>query len=143
MAGTTAAVDYLAAIGADAGDDRRGRLVAAMQRIFDYEQGLSARLTAGLASLPGVRVQGITDPSALDRRVPTVSFTHERKAPAETAAALAERNIFVWSGHNYALEAAESLGINASGGAVRIGAVHYNSADEIDAVLNDLEDILT
>jgi cysteine desulfurase family protein (TIGR01976 family) len=142
MAGTTAAVDYLAAIGADAGDDRRGRLVAAMQRIFDYEQGLSARLTAGLAALPGARVQGITEPAALTRRVPTVSFTHERKAPAEIAAALAERNIFVWSGHNYAVEAAEALGINATGGAVRIGAVHYNSADEIDTVLNALEDIL-
>ncbi len=142
MAGTTAAVDYLAAIGADAGAGRRGRLVAAMQRIFDYEQGLSTRLTAGLASLPGVRVQGITEPAALGRRVPTVSFTHEHKAPAEIAAALAERNIFVWSGHNYALEAAESLDINATGGAVRIGAVHYNSAAEIDTVLSALEDIL-
>jgi cysteine desulfurase family protein (TIGR01976 family) len=143
MAGTAAAVDYLADIAADAGSDRRSRLVAAMTRIFNYEQGLSARLTGGLASLRGVKVQGITDPAALARRVPTVSFTHDREAPGHIAEALASRNIFVWSGHNYALEAAEALGINAAGGAVRIGAVHYNSEDEIDAVLNALDDILT
>ena len=142
MAGTAGSVEYLAAIGADAGSDRRSRLVAAMHRIFDYEQGLSARLTGGLASLPGVTVQGIVEPAALVRRVPTVSFTHERKAPAHLAKSLAQRNIFVWSGHNYALEAAEALGIHAGGGAVRIGAVHYNSEEEIDAVLNALEDIL-
>jgi cysteine desulfurase family protein (TIGR01976 family) len=142
MAGTAAAIDYLAAVGAGAGSDRRSQLVAGMQRIFDYEQGLSSRLTSGLVSLPGVTVRGITDPAGLARRVPTVSFTHERVAPSTVAEALAGRNIFVWSGHNYAVEAAEALGINATGGAVRIGAVHYNSADEIDTVLNALEDIL-
>jgi selenocysteine lyase/cysteine desulfurase len=53
---------------------------------------------------------------------------------------MAQRNIFVWSGHNYALEAAKALGID---GAVRIGAVHYNSVGEIDTVLEALEQLLT
>jgi len=78
----------------------------------------------------------------LSRRVPTVSFTHSRVRPAAIAAALGERNIFVWSGHNYALEAARSLHILESGGAVRIGPVHYNSIAEIDRTLGELEAIL-
>lgn len=141
MAGIAAAVDYFAGIaGDDASGSRHDRLRKALGMITDYELELSAKLTGGLASIPGVKVQGITD--AMDRRVPTVSFTHERATPDSIAEQLAARNIFVWSGHNYALEAARALDIEDSGGAVRVGAVHYNSAEEIDYVLNSLEDIL-
>jgi cysteine desulfurase family protein (TIGR01976 family) len=141
MAGTAAAVDYFATIGAaQVPGDRRTQLEAALNLFFDYEQTLASRLIDGLQQLPGVKVQGITDADAMRRRVPTVSFTHGRHAPAEIAEAMAQRNIFVWSGHNYALEAAKALGID---GAVRIGAVHYNSVGEIDTVLEALEQLLT
>jgi len=142
MAGTAAAVDYFAWVGeamAEAGGSRREQIVAGLEMLFDYEKTLADRLIAGLKSLSGVRVLGITDPAAADRRVPTVSFVHARHAPAAIAKALAEKNIFVWNGHNYALEAAIALGINETGGGVRIGAVHYNSAEEIDVLLNALE----
>ena len=145
MAGTGAAVDYFADIGAtlsSATAGRRQRLLDAIEALFAYEQTLADRLVAGLLSIPGVSVQGISNPDAMHRRVPTVAFTHERHDPDAIAAALAERNIFVWSGHNYALEVARALGILDSGGAVRIGAVHYNTIDEIDTVLNALEDVL-
>ncbi len=143
-AGIASAIEYFAWIGssmAGAGD-RASALRAAMNLLFEYEKTLSARLLDGLASIRGVTVLGITNPEALDRRVPTVSFIHDRVASATIAESLAARNIFVWSGHNYALEAARALGIEASGGAVRIGAVHYNTAEEIDVVLNAVEDIL-
>jgi len=146
MAGVSATIDYFAWVGkemAAAAADRRSQLVAAMELLFDYEKQLARRLITGLQSLSGVRILGISDPAALDRRVPTISFVHDRHAPAEIAKALAERNIFVWNGHNYALEVARVLGIEATGGAVRIGAVHYNSADEIDTLLNALQDILS
>lgn len=147
MAGTAAAVDYLAWVGAtmaDAeGSGRRGQLSAGLGLLFDYEQQLAAQLIRGLQDISGVTVQGISAADALHRRVPTVSFTHDRHAPATIAAALAERNIFTWHGHNYALEAATALGIIASGGAVRIGAVHYNTAAEIDTALQALDAILT
>lgn len=145
MAGTAAAVDYFAWIGATmaaAGASRREQIVAGMQMLFNYEKQLADRLIAGLQSIAGVRVLGITDPLAADRRVPTVSFVHSQHTPAEIAKALGKKNIFVWNGHNYALEAAIALGIFATGGAVRIGAVHYNSADEIDVLLNALEAIV-
>ena len=74
--------------------------------------------------------------------MPTVSFIHESADPAGIAEALARRNIFVWSGHNYALEPARSLDIYDRGGAVRIGPVHYNNSNEINEALDALSDIL-
>ena len=145
MAGTAAAVDYFAWVGetmAGVSGNRREQLEAGLELLFDYEKQLADRLIAGLKSIPGVRVLGISDPNASDRRVPTVSFVHERHAPSDIASALAERNIFAWSGHNYALELAKVLNIHDSGGAVRIGAVHYNTPEEIDAVVAALQDIL-
>ena len=146
MAGTAAAVDYFAWIGrtqagAD-GADRRAAVHAALEFLFTYEKTLAERLIQGLEALDGVRVLGITDPAAMDRRVPTVAFTADGAHPDVIAEALAARGIFVWSGHNYAVEVAKSLGIYESGGAVRIGPVHYNTAGEIDALLESLDEVL-
>jgi selenocysteine lyase/cysteine desulfurase len=153
MAGTAAAVDYFAWIGetmANAyiegneryAEGRRRNVHAAMQCLFDYETTLARHLVEGLRQLPGVRVHGITGADAMKRRVPTVSFTALRVSSAEIAEALAKRNIFVWSGHNYAVEAARALGIYDSGGGVRVGPVHYNSIEELDRLLIALEEIL-
>ena len=145
MAGTTAAVDYFAWIGETmtaGASDRSGNIRAGMNLLQEYEQGLSEHLIDGLQALSGVTVQGITSPEAMSRRVPTVSFTHATSAPNDIARALAAENIFVWSGHNYAVEVAKSLGILESGGAVRVGPVHYNSHDEIDRCLGSLGSIL-
>ncbi len=145
MAGTTAAVDYLAWIGtsmAGAPAERKRAMRAATEMLFAYEQELSKRLVAGLQSLPGVTIRGITASDRMPWRVPTVSFTHATIPPDDIASALAQRNIFVWSGHNYAVEAAAALGILESGGAVRVGPVHYNRVEEIDALLEALAAII-
>jgi cysteine desulfurase family protein (TIGR01976 family) len=144
FAGITAAVDYFAWIGESmaGASGRRAALHAAMHTLFDYEKTLAARLIAGLQELDGVTVQGITASDALERRVPTVSFTHDRLAPDAIASALAQENIFAWSGHNYAVEVARALGLLESGGVVRIGPVHYNSAAEIDTTLEALRTII-
>ena len=149
MAGTAAAVDYFAWIGETYATEyqarnadypgRRGYVRAALQYLFDYERDLAARLIDGLQTLPGVTVQGITDPAGFNRRVPTVAFTAKDKSPLVIAEALASQGIFVWSGHNYALEVVRSLGLEADGGAVRVGPVHYNSIAEIDRLLTVLD----
>jgi selenocysteine lyase/cysteine desulfurase len=118
--------------------DRRDKLCAGMSAIAEYERGLSAYLVDGLRSLPGVTIHGITDADALSRRGPTVAFTHERRAPDDIARALAAANIFAWSGHNYAVEVAKSLGLYETGGAVRVGPVHYNTAAELDRLFEAL-----
>ncbi len=143
-AGTAAAVDYFAWIGETmAGvSGRRQAVRAAMDMLFDFEKELAAHLVDGLLDIDGVTVQGITASEALDRRVPTVSFTHASVASAHIAEALARENIFVWSGHNYAIEVAKMLGIYDTGGAVRIGPVHYNTIGEIDETLDALRRIV-
>lgn len=151
-AGVTAAVDHFAWIGetmAQAYHDRyahfegrRRHVHAAMDCLFDYEAGIATRLIDGLQQLPGVRVLGITDPAAMHRRVPTVSFVVDGDDPARIAKALSDDNIFVWNGHNYALEAARLLGIIDKGSGVRVGPVHYNTLDEVEQLLAALERIL-
>ena len=145
MAGTAAAVDYFAWVGetmAGGEGDRMQKVRAAMTCIAEHERDLSRYLVRGLEALPGVRIHGITSEEAMPRRGPTVAFTHESRAPADIARALALENIFAWSGHNYAVEVAKSLGIFESGGAVRVGPVHYNTTDEVDRLLDVLESIL-
>lgn len=144
FAGIHAAVDYFDWIGTSMAGAESGRpaLCAAMNLLFDYEKLLAQHLIEGLQKLPGVTVQGITAPDAMDRRVPTVSFTHATHAPAAIAEQLAQQNIFVWSGHNYAVEVARTLGIYDTGGAVRVGPVHYNSQGELDELLAALGQIL-
>lgn len=142
MAGTAAAVDYLASLSGEIGSERREQLESAYEWIFGHEQRLARRLIDGLKEFEGVRICGISHPDAMLRRVPTVSFTHARHQPADIVRRLSAMNIFAWSGHNYAIEAARLLGIEESGGVVRIGAVHYNTLDEVDLVLDALESIL-
>jgi cysteine desulfurase family protein (TIGR01976 family) len=152
MAGTAAAVDYFAWVGETMAQGHRkdneryaGRsryVHAAMCCLFEYETTLARHLIDGLRRLPGVRVLGITAADAMKRRVPTVSFTAAGVSSAAIAEALAKKNIFVWSGHNYAVEAVKALGIYDGGSGVRVGPVHYNSLEELDRLLTALEDIL-
>jgi len=118
IAGTAAAVGYLQSLG--------------MEAVAAYERGLGAQLLDGLRAIDGVTVYGTPD---LDRRVPTATFNIAGRAPAEVSAALGQRGIFVWDGNYYALELMQRLGLEESGGAVRVGAVHYNTMDEVEAFL--------
>jgi selenocysteine lyase/cysteine desulfurase len=143
IAGTMAAVEYLAELGrglAPDADDRRAALAAAYRAIVAYERGLVAELLAGLAELPNVKIWGITDPDRLHERVPTVAITHRRMRPRELAQYLAGRGIFVWHGHFYALPLTEALNLEPDG-LVRIGLLHYNTGDEVRRLLTALAEL--
>ena len=118
IAGTAAAIRYLEGVGMDA--------------IAEYERTLTSRLLEGLDAMPKVTVYGTRD---LDRRVPTAAFNVAGYGPADVAQRLGDEGIFVWDGNYYALELMQRLGLEDSGGAVRVGAVHYNTAGEIDLFL--------
>ena len=77
-------------------------------------------------------------PPSMEGRVPTFGFTVEGHHPRAVAEKLAENGIFVWSGSFYALEPVERLGLTASGGLVRVGLCHYNSEEEVDALIEAL-----
>ena len=113
-----------------------------MKAIQQYENQLCEQLLDGLKSLSMVRVHGITEPQGMERRVPTVSFSVKGMHPDQLAQSLADKNIFVWSGHNYAAEAVRTLGLLEQGGLLRVGPVHYNRETEIDLFLAELEQIL-
>jgi cysteine desulfurase family protein (TIGR01976 family) len=139
FAGWVAAVDYLAGLADLDTGDRRARLADAFARtIVPYEAELSTRFLDGIGTIPGVRLFGIADADRVRERTPTFAIRVGDRHPAETAKALAERGIFVWDGNYYALELMERLGLEETGGAVRIGFCHYNTRAEVDRVLEEL-----
>lgn len=111
---------------------RRLNLTAAMTAIRAHEFELSRALIEAIEAVPGTRIHGLTDMKRLDERVPTVSFTLEGKHPREIAEALGKDGFYVWDGNYYALAVTERLGIESSGGMVRVGAVHYNTLEEVE-----------
>ena len=117
LAGFVAAVEYIASLGWEA--------------IEAHERELGERFLAGLPDR--CRLYGI---NSMDKRVPTFAFNVGGLSPDEVAARLGERGFAVWHGNYYALEVMKRLGLED--GAVRVGIVHYNTADEIDRLLDEL-----
>ncbi len=146
MAGTTAAIEYLAELGrvcggGSPGASRRERVVAAMKAITEYERGLAIGLARGMQSIPGLSIYGIVDESRFCWRTPTFGIRMDAASPGRVAEKLGSRQIFVWDGNFYALNVTDDLGLEASGGLVRIGLAHYNTAEEIDRLLAGLRSI--
>jgi selenocysteine lyase/cysteine desulfurase len=103
-----------------------------------HEHRITLKLIEGLRSFKGLTIRGITSANAMHRRVPTVSFTLEGHHPQAMAQAFARDNIFVWSGHNYAIEPVTRMGLMEKGGVLRVGLAHYNTEAEVDALLSSL-----
>jgi len=144
IAGIGAAVDYLAELGArcdPSAKDRRTALLAAYRVTRRHEMALLGRLVEGLLAIPGLRFFGISDAKRFEERCSTVSVRLANHTPTEVATFLGERGIFTWDGNYYALNLTERLGVEASGGLLRIGLVHYNTAEEVDRLLAALREI--
>ncbi len=152
IAGTLAATDYLRDVGRSYGDvagaagageasERRRELVAGMTAIVDYERDLVGRLISGLEAIPGVTIHGIVDLARAAERVPTVSVSLDGIGPRAAAEALGREGIYVWDGDFYATSLIERLGKAKTGGVLRLGLVHYNTADEVDRTLEAVEQI--
>ena len=145
LAGLTATADYLAWLGTETGysGSRRDRMLGAYAAFGAHETPLTLRLIAGIQAIPGTTIHGITNPNRVHERVPTVSFTHDRISTHTFAQALADQDIFVWSGHNYALEPARQLGLDEDTGVVRLAIAHYNTAEEIERALAALAAVVS
>ena len=134
LAGMLGAFEYLAELGG-ADQVRRSPLETAMDRIRGHERALAARLIDGLQRIPGIKLYGITAPEEFDRRVPTVSLTWPPHRPEALARWLASHQVFATNGDHYATELMAKLSLADEGGTLRIGIAHYNTASEIDLVL--------
>jgi cysteine desulfurase family protein (TIGR01976 family) len=120
LAGCTAAIEYVESIGWDA--------------IVAWERELGQRFLDGLPD--AYRLHGIP---SMDGRTPTFALTHPKRSPDELADELGRRDIAAWPGNYYALEIMERLGL--ADGCLRIGIVHYNTAEEVDGLLAALTEI--
>ena len=144
IAGIGAAVDYLAELGRrcdPSAKDRRSALLAAYRSTRQHEMALLSRLVQGLLAIPGLQLFGISDPKQFHQRCSTVSVRLANHTPTEVATFLGERGMFTWDGNYYALNLTERLGVEAIGGLLRIGLVHYNTLEEVDRLLAALKEI--
>ena len=107
-------------------------LKKAMVAIRACEFELSRALLNALQSVPGVKIYGLTDIQRLDERVPTFSFRMEGLPPRLLAEKLAQEGIYTWDGNYYAINVTERLGLEDTGGMLRVGATHYNTREEVE-----------
>jgi cysteine desulfurase family protein (TIGR01976 family) len=143
IAGIGGAVEYLAELGRHCEPSvgtRREALVAAYGATVAYEKTLITRLVEGLQTIPDVRIYGITDPAQFEHRCSTLSLRIGNHHPTAIATFLGERGIFTWDGNYYAMNLTERLGVEAQGGLLRIGLVHYNTMEEVERLLAALRE---
>jgi cysteine desulfurase family protein (TIGR01976 family) len=163
IAGITACVDYIADLGTKHGvtdalvrpssearslttSPRRDAIVDAFEAIHHYEHSLMNRLISGLKKIPNLKIYGITDPARFAERCPTVALRvinqTQDQTPLALSTKLGDRGFFTWDGNYYALNLTERLDVEKSGGFLRIGLVHYNTAEEVDRLLEALKEIV-
>jgi len=143
IAGIQAAVEYLAELGRrceEGAGNRREALAAAYRATVPYERTLVSKLIEGLRAIRGAWIFGIIDAKRFGERCSTLSLRLGEHNPTGIAAFLGERGIFTWDGNFYALNLSERLGVQQKGGVLRIGIVHYNTADEVNRLLAALRE---
>lgn len=155
LAGLVACIDYLAELGrrlepqmvptvlgridSDSIEpERRHALMVAMVSIQEYERSLAEYLIPHLLDIPGITLYGIRDRARFAWRTPTVGIQMAGYSPFALAKALGDRGIFTWNGNFYALNLARRLGVESSGGWLRIGCTHYNTLAELERLLQTL-----
>ncbi len=144
IAGIEACVEYIADLGRRSNPEaktRRQAIGAAYAAIHEHERGLLEKMMDGLKAIPGLKIYGITDPTRFNERCTTFAVRVESHPPLELATKLGDRGFFTWDGNYYALNLTEHLDVEKSGGFLRIGLVHYNTADEVDRLLASLRQI--
>ncbi|HME33087.1 MAG TPA: cysteine desulfurase-like protein, partial [Terriglobales bacterium] len=130
LAGLIAAIDYIADAGRHhdpSASTRREAIRAAYDVFRQHERELLELLISGLLAIPGLTFYGIKDPAKLNERTPTVAIRMANRSPRDLAVYLGEQGIFTWDGNYYAIDLAERLGVQQSGGMLRIGLAHYNT----------------
>ncbi|WP_410565475.1 cysteine desulfurase-like protein [Amycolatopsis sp. cmx-4-61] len=136
LAGTTAAIDFLAGL-VPATGSRRTRLLASMAALEAHEAALLSRLDTGLASLPGVTRYGAPE----RRRTPTMLFSVEGVPSQAVYEHLGAAGVNAPAGSFYAIECSRHLGLGDTG-AVRAGIAPYTTEEDVDRLLAGVASLL-
>ncbi len=140
LAGTIAAVEFLASFADAPSDTLRNRLRQGMTHVYHYEHELAAKLYRGLSGLPNLKIWG--PPVGAQDRAPTISFTVAQQSSETIARRLGERGILAWDGDFYAMTVVDQLGLRDQGGLLRLGLAPYNTAHEVERTIHTVENIL-
>ncbi|MCW5937662.1 MAG: cysteine desulfurase-like protein [Fimbriimonadaceae bacterium] len=111
---------------------------SAARRMRDWERPLANRLIGYLRTHPQVHLFGVDDVE----RVPTVSFVHRAKSSQDVSDAVCREGVAIRHGHMYAYRLCEALGLNVEDGVVRVSAVHYNTPEEVERLIEVLDRVL-
>ncbi|WP_395692131.1 cysteine desulfurase-like protein [Nocardioides sp.] len=134
LAGTTAAIDYLAGLASSA-PDRRTRVLESMRAVEEHEEQLFGRLLEGLRGIDGVTLHG--SPA---RRTPTAWFSVDGRSGRDVHEQLAAAGVNAPASHFYAIEASRWVGLGDSG-AVRAGLAPYSNEDDVDRLLAGVAEV--
>ena len=134
LAGTTAAVEFLAGLASDA-TDRRTRVLESMRAVEEHEDRLFARLLDGLSGVAGVTLHG-----SPKRRTPTVLFSVEGHSPREVYEHLARLDVNAPASSFYAIEASRWIGLGDTG-AVRAGLAPYTDDSDVDRLVAGVKEL--
>lgn len=144
IAGVGAALGYLEQLGARHPEfnskfpqfsGRRLRFKAAMSAIEEYESTLTWYAIEQLQKRPHFTLWGITDRSEIKYRAPVVALSLSNTPANDIATFLGAHGLFIWSRSVYSISLSERLGLERTGGFLRLGILHYNTVSEIDTFL--------
>lgn len=137
LAGTTAAVDFIAGLDPDGGGERRARLATSLAAAADHENARGARLEERLRE-----VDGLVSYARASHCTPTVYFTVEGVESPRLSRHLAAEGVNAPCSHFYALEASRRLGLGDRG-AIRAGVSAYTDEEDVDRLVDAVHDAVS
>jgi cysteine desulfurase family protein (TIGR01976 family) len=130
LAGTTAAVEFIAGLAGTTGN-RRQRILTSMHAVAQHEDALRQRIERILVDLDTITVH-----SRARHRTPTLLLTFADRTPHDAYRFLADLDVNAPAGTFYAYEPARRLGLDDGG--LRIGLAPYTSDSDVDRLLDGL-----
>ncbi len=136
LAGTTAAIDFIADLGGTSGD-RRSRLLRSAALVGEHEDRLRARIERAIDEIPAITLH-----SRAQHRTPTLLMTFEDHSVSDAYQFLGSRGVNAPAGSFYAYEPARRMGIGGAGG-LRVGLAPYNDDADVTRLLEALADLVS
>ena len=139
IASVSAAVEFIAELGS--GNSLKEQVISGYKALCEYEDAIANYIRKEMATIDGITIYQADENT---KKTPTIAFRAEGITTHEFCMRMSEEHsIFIASGNFYAKTLAEKLGINDSGGFIRLGLAVYSTMDEADRFLNGVRAIMS